>query len=91
MEPAVEQLAKKYVWWETPERAFRRRDLLLCQLMQLGTWDDVRLARRLFGDGAFKQALEHAPPGVLDAKSWNYWNLFYGFVPVPPLPERPLP
>ncbi|MHB8419340.1 MAG: hypothetical protein ACYDCL_14780 [Myxococcales bacterium] len=87
----LEQLARRYVWWEEPERALERRPLLLCQLMQLGTWDDVRLARRLFGDRAFVEALRAAPPGVLDAKAWSYWHRFFGLLPVPPLPERPLP
>jgi hypothetical protein len=59
--------------------------------MQLGTWDDVRQARRMFGDEAFRSALRRAPPGVLDRKSWTYWNRFYGVAPVPPLPERRLP
>lgn len=84
-------MARKYVWWEPEDRALERRELLLCQLMQLGTEDDVRIARELLGDASFKDALTHAPPGVLDARSWNYWNLFFGFVPVPPPPTRPLP
>jgi hypothetical protein len=90
MIPEVETWAKKYVWWETPERALARRELLLCQMMQLGTWDDVGKARRLFGDAAFKEALEHAPAGVLDAKSWRYWHLFFDLAPRP-MPVRPLP
>jgi hypothetical protein len=88
---SLEALAKKYVWWEEPARAIARGSLLLCQLMQLGTWDDVQGARRLLGDDAFKRALDEAPPGVLDAKSWNYWNRFLGRVPTPAMPERPLP
>jgi hypothetical protein len=91
MDSELERLARTYVWWEAPERAVERQDLLLCQLMQLGAWDDVRWARGTFGDEAFRAALRHAPPGVLDKKSWTYWNRFYGVVPVPPLPERPLP
>jgi len=46
MAPELEGLARKYVWWEEPERALERQSLLLCQLMQLGTYDDVRQARR---------------------------------------------
>jgi hypothetical protein len=91
MNPQLEQIARRYVWWETPERALERRDLLLCQLMQLGTWEDFRTARAAFGVQAFKQALENAPPGTLDGRSWNFWNRFFGFVPVPPMPQRPLP
>jgi hypothetical protein len=82
------RLSRRYVWWlpEEPPRA-----LLLCQLMQLGTYDDVRSARRLFGDDAFREALRNAPPGVIDARSWNFWHLFFGIQPVPPMPSRPLP
>lgn len=91
MSDELQTLARKYVWWEPAERALERRGLLLCQLMQLGTPGDVELARRAFGDQAFKVALREAPPGVLDARSWNFWNRFFGILPVPPLPSRPLP
>jgi hypothetical protein len=85
----LRQLAAKYVWWQTPEVTLGRPHYLLCQLMTLGTEDDVRAARQWVGDAAFIDALEHAPPGVMDARSWNYWHLFYGR-PTPPLPERPV-
>ena len=91
MESSLEHLARKYVWWEPPARALSRTNLFLCQLMQLGTWDDVRTVRRRFGDEALRRALREAPPGVLDRKSWIYWHRFLGIEPIPPLPERPLP
>ena len=91
MEPRLRRVALKYVWWESPERAVARPERLLCQLMQLGTWEDVRWARRRFGDRAFKQALRNAPAGVLDKLSWSFWNRFFGFDPVPPIPSRALP
>ncbi len=75
----------------SPEVASSRPEVLLCQVMQLGTWEDFRLARELFGEAAIKDALLHAPPGILDKRSWNFWNLFYGSVPIPPMPVRPLP
>jgi hypothetical protein len=87
----LEQWARTYVWWQPPEETLQNAERLLVQLMQLGTWSDVRAARRRFGDEAFKAALQHAPPGVLDERSWNYWHHFFGLLPVPPLPERPLP
>lgn len=87
----IDRLARRYVWWAKPELAVERPEVLLVQLMQLGTWDDVRAARQLFGDPAFREALRDAPAGALDARSWNYWHLFFGIEPVPPMPERPLP
>ena len=40
------------------------------------------------GPPEFREVLEHAPPGVFDARSWAYWNLKCQRVPAPPLPRR---
>jgi hypothetical protein len=87
----LRELARRYVWWEPAERALARPGRLLCQLMQLGTLEDVRAARDLLGDDAFRAALRAAPPGILDDRSWNFWHLLLFRQPPPPLPARPLP
>lgn len=87
----LRDLASRYVWWESPERALENRSRFLCQLLQLGTAEDVHSARRIFGDEALRDALRNAPAGVLDARSWNYWHLVLFGRPAPPLPSRPLP
>jgi hypothetical protein len=43
--------------------------------MQLGTAEDVRAVRDLLGDDALRDALRSAPPGTLDARSWDFWHL----------------
>ena len=35
----MRHLAAKYAWWLSSDEAFKRPTLLLCQVMQLGTWD----------------------------------------------------
>ena len=87
----LRELASRYVWWESPERALLNRSRFVCQLLQLGTAEDVRSARRILGDEALREALRAAPPGVLDARSWAYWHLVLFGSPAPPLPSRPLP
>lgn len=67
------------------------RTLLLCQLMQIGTYDDVRGLRNALGDAAFVQALRDAPPGILDERSWVFWHRVLRIAPIPERPERPLP
>lgn len=84
-------LALRYVWWKPAEQTLAEPTHLLCQIMELGTYDDVRAAKRLFGEDALREALRHAPPGVLDARSWNYWHLNLFGQPPPPLPVRRLP
>ncbi len=87
----LDELARRYVWWQTPAQTRQRRDHFLCQLMQLGTYEDVREARHLLGDDAFREALRRAPAGILDPQSWNFWHLFLFKAPPPPPPARPLP
>jgi hypothetical protein len=36
------------------------------------------LSMRLVSERDFEEVLEHAPPGVFDARSWAYWNLKCG-------------
>ena len=86
---ALAELARKYVWWREPQDT--PRALLLCQIMQLGTYQDVRRARRSVGDAAFRDALRDAPPGILDERSWTFWHRIFGINPIPPMHERPLP
>ena len=84
-------IAQKLLWWKSEDEALADPCRLACQIMTLGTWDDVLLARAELTDQVFKSALGNAPPGVFDARSWNYWHLVFGLVPVPPLPERRFP
>ena len=78
------------IWWQPAAETLARPNRLLCQLMQFGTAKDVRAARALFGDDAFRNALRSAPPGALDDKSWNFWHLVLLGHPPPP-PVQPLP
>jgi hypothetical protein len=94
LQGASEQLraiAGKLLWWKTEGEALADPCRLACQIMTLGTWNEVLLARAEMTDDVFKASLAQAPAGVFDARSWNYWHLVFGIVPVPPLPVRRIP
>jgi hypothetical protein len=90
-EAVLDELARRYNWWQEPAQARADQAHFLCQIMQLGTYEDVRAARQLLGDDAFRAALTAAPAGVLDARSWNFWHLVLFRRPPPPVPTRPIP
>jgi hypothetical protein len=56
--------------------------------MSHATPEDMRVIRRYVSDEDFREALDHAPPGIIDPRSWNYWHLKLGRYPPPPLPRR---
>ena len=84
----LKMLCQRYVWWETPEWACKHPTILLANLMNTGTWEDIQLARKLLSDPLLKQALLEAPPGYFSYRSWDYWHLKFGLTPIPPLPKR---
>jgi hypothetical protein len=90
-EPTLEQLAARYVWWLSSRDALSRTTVFLCQIMRLGTFEDAQAVRRMYGDDALRAALAEAPAGALDPRSWTYWHHVLGRLPVPRMPERPLP
>jgi hypothetical protein len=56
--------------------------------MTRGTIEEIKVVRRYVSLNDLREALEHAPPGVMDKRSWAYWNTRLGRYPVPPMPRR---
>ena len=89
--PELIDLARRVVWFEPPTDALADPIRFLAYLMTYGTTEDVIIGRRHFSDEDFREAIENAPPGILDERSWAYWNVMAGHYPVPPMPRRQLP
>ena len=87
---ALRRVAARLIWWQPPEVSLTQPKRLIAQVMALGAWADVRTARDIFGEGAFRDVLQEAPPGLFDLRSWFYWHHALHLLPVPPLPRRTL-
>jgi len=60
----------------------------MAYLMTYGTPADVAIVQRYVDADGFREAIENAPPGILDVRSWAYWNAMIGKYPPPPMPVR---
>lgn len=80
-------MARRLMWWQTPEATLANLPRFLMQVMTLGSWREVETVRETFGESALRDALMHAEPGVFDAKSWSYWHNVFG-ITKGPLPVR---
>ena len=87
----LQRVAKRVVWFKTPEEALNDPKLFLAHVMTYGTLDDIVVAMQHFADTDFDRVLTDPPAGVFDLRSWNYWNLRFHHEPVPPLPQRQFP
>jgi hypothetical protein len=86
--PALLHVARRVVWFKEPEEALADSVHFLAHVMTYGTVEDLKALEGIAGEEEFREVLENAPAGVFDAKSWAYWNLKCGRIPVPPLPAR---
>lgn len=90
MNPSAEivNVASRVVWFKPAAEALEDSVFFLAHVMTYGTIEDVCTARNYFTQADFLRALEQAPPGVFDKRSWAYWNTVFGRLPVPPMPKR---
>lgn len=82
------EVAHRIVWFEEPEKALADPIRFMAYAMTYARHKDMREIRQYLSDDDFRQALDNAPPGIFDPRSWAYWNVKLGRFPVPPLPKR---
>jgi hypothetical protein len=86
--PEVLKVASRVVWFKRPEETLRDPVHFLAHVMTYGTPEDLAALDGIVGDDEFREVLDHAPPGVFDARSWTFWNLRFSRDPAPPMPVR---
>ena len=84
----MESIARQGVWWEQPEITLADQNEFLCRVMSRGLWEHVQEVERVYGEAAFREALMHCRPGIMDTASWHYWHRRLGIDPVPQQPMR---
>lgn len=88
--PETEKMARRLVWFEGPDEAMADPVRFMAYAMARATHEEMKILRRYVSDADFIEALDKAPPGIIDARSWAYWNSKAGRFPAPPLPQRRL-
>lgn len=87
--PDLLRLARRCVWFRAPAEALADPIHLAAHVLAHGMAEDVAVLRRHIGSEGLIEALRHAPPGIIDARSWWYWHLvLLGMEEPPPMPER---
>ncbi len=89
--PDLLNVAPRVIWFESAEKALGNPIRFLAYVMTYGTIADIAVVRRYLDLDDFREALDHAPPGIIDKRSWAYWNTVVGRDPIPPMPRRVIP
>ena len=86
--PAMLEIARRVIWFEPPEKALADPVQFMAYAMTYAVHEDMRVIRQFVSDDDLRDALDHAPPGIIDPRSWAYWNSKMGRYPTPPMPVR---
>jgi hypothetical protein len=87
---ATRKLARRLIWFETPSRALADPVRFMAYAFSLATPGDMAVLADHVDEDGMREALDTAPPGIIDPRSWAYWNARLGRYPPPPLPTRRL-
>ena len=90
MTPETEALARRLLWFEEPAEALSAMVRFVAYALARATHEDMKILRTFVTDDDLREALDHAPPGIIDPRSWAYWNSKLGRYPAPPMPVRRL-
>ena len=88
--PETRAVARRVIWFESPKQALADPIRFMAYAMASATHEDMKVLRLHVSDDDFREALDRAPPGIIDPRSWAYWNSKFGRYPAPPLPRRNL-
>ena len=84
----TEALARRLVWFESPAEALSDPVRFMAYAFARATYEEMKALSDYLDDDDFREALDNAPPGIIDPRSWAYWNLRFGRYPAPPQRRR---
>ena len=82
--------ARRYIWWETPEKAIAYPQRILAQVMNIGVLEDMGKIIELFSQIDLINVLNTAEIGQFNGRSWCFWHNKFS-LEVPTMPKRVLP
>lgn len=83
-------LAKKYVWWKSPEDAVAQPERVIAQVMNIGDFEDIQRIEALAGTEMLARVLTQAEIGQFTPRSWSYWHYRLGIADIDDVPALPL-
>jgi hypothetical protein len=84
----IKEIAQRVIWFEQPEQSLKDPVRFIAYAMRYAHYKDMKVLRKYISDSDFIYALDHIPPGIVDQRSWSYWNALFDRYPAPHIPVR---
>jgi hypothetical protein len=83
----LRDFAERYIWWVDEHGP--SDDRIIAQVMNIGTYEDIRRLERAYETKELRAAMLRAQPGWISARSWDFWRGRLSFAGAEPIPEEP--
>jgi len=89
-------LAESLIWFEPPAEALADPIRFMAYAFARATHEQMKVLGTYVSADDLREALDKAPPGIIDPRSWAYWHYRLGLAApqgpdVPPMPVRRIP
>src|SRR5437868_1108886 len=70
----IAELGRKYLWWEPIGGQSHSEHRIIAQVMDLGTYEDIRRLEKMIGLERLADVMLQAEPGWFSDRSWEFWR-----------------
>lgn len=85
----VNELARRYLWWEPIGDRPHGFTRAVAQIMNLGTYEDIRRLEHRIDRDRLIDVMRGAQPGWFSERSWSFWRGRLSVSSVSDIPETP--
>ena len=68
------ELGRKYIWWAPIGTAPHTPERIIAQVMNMGTYEDIRRLETTVGFARLADVMLCAAPGWFSPRSWSFWR-----------------
>lgn len=81
-------IARRIIWFEKPQIALADPIRFMAYALTYALPSDLTQLKKYLTKNDIQTILDNAPAGIIDARSWAYWNIMADRYPVPSMKER---
>jgi hypothetical protein len=70
----IAELGRKYIWWAPIGDAPHAPERVIAQVMDIGTYEDIRRMETALGFERLADVMIGAAPGWISRRSWSFWH-----------------
>jgi len=85
---AIAEFGRKYLWWEPIGGQPHSEDRIIAQTMNLATYDDILLLKRMVGKSRLVEIMLRAEPDWISDRSWEFWRGRLSFATGAAIPDK---